>query len=175
MLTKTKALQFFGETDVIGKQIEIREGGEYKPFTIAGGKASGELIGGNLSVAVSLIGTGYDINTENKIIFLEETSEEPYRVDRMLTQMIMSGKFDKAAGVALGVFDNCEPKEDKPSFKNSFSLKEVLFDRFAGFKIPVVYGLSFGHIKNKFTLPFGIHAELDADTKKITLLEKSVL
>jgi muramoyltetrapeptide carboxypeptidase len=155
--------------------ISIPEENNPEPITITNGKAAGELVGGNLSVAVSLIGTEYDINTENKIIFLEETSEEPYRIDRMLTQMIMSGKFEKAAGIALGVFDNCEPKKDKPSFDSSFSLKEVLFDRLYGLGIPVVYGLSFGHIKNKFTLPLGIKAELNSDEKEITLLEKAVV
>jgi len=147
---------------------------ETAPVKIAGGIAAGELIGGNLSVVVSLIGTGYDIDTENKIIFLEETKEEPYRIDKMLTQMLMSGKFDKASGIALGVFDDCEPRKDKPSFENSFSLMEVLYDRLAGLGIPVVYGLSFGHIKNKFTIPFGINAELNTDEGKITLLEESV-
>ncbi|MDO8548953.1 MAG: LD-carboxypeptidase [Ignavibacteria bacterium] len=146
-----------------------------EPVTITSGKAEGELIGGNLSVVVSLIGTEYDVDTENKIIFLEETTEEPYRVDRMLTQMLMSGKFDKAAGIALGIFDNCEPKKENPSFKNSFSLMEVLFDRLSGLGIPVVYGLSFGHIKNKFTLPFGIKVELNTDEKKLTLLGKAVI
>jgi len=155
--------------------ISIPEEDNPEPITITNGKAAGELVGGNLSVAVSLIGTEYDINTKNKIIFLEETSEEPYRIDRMLTQMIMSGKFEKAAGIALGVFDNCEPKKDKPSFDSSFSLMEVLFDRLYGLGIPVVYGLSFGHIKNKFTLPFGIKAELNSDEKEITLLEKAVV
>jgi muramoyltetrapeptide carboxypeptidase len=146
-----------------------------EPITITNGKAEGELVGGNLSVAVSLIGTEYDIDTENKIIFLEETTEEPYRVDRMLTQMLMSGKFDEASGIALGVFDNCEQKKENPSFENSFSLIEVLFDRLSGLGIPVVYGLSFGHIKNKFTLPFGIKAELNSDEKILTLLEEAVI
>jgi muramoyltetrapeptide carboxypeptidase len=93
----------------------------------------------------------------------------------MLTQMLMSGKFEGAAGIALGVFDNCEPKKEDPSFENSFSLMEVLFDRLSGLSMPVIYGLSFGHIKNKFTLPFGINAELNADEKKLTLLEKAVI
>ncbi len=146
-----------------------------EPITITSGKAEGELIGGNLSVVVSLIGTEYDIDTANKIIFLEETTEEPYRVDRMLTQMLMSGKFDDASGIAVGVFDNCEPKKEDPSFENSFSLMEVLFDRLSGLGIPVVYGLSFGHIKNKFTLPFGIKAELNAGEKTLTLLEQAVI
>jgi muramoyltetrapeptide carboxypeptidase len=143
--------------------------------TIVSGKAVGELVGGNLSVLNSLIGTKYDFNGEGKIIFLEEIGEEPYRIDRMLTQLIQSGNFDKAAGIAMGVFKNCEPKEKDPSFSKSFSLMEVLFDRLSNLNIPVIYGLSFGHIKNKFTLPVGITAELNTINQTITLLETAVI
>jgi len=146
----------------------------YGLTTVNSGTASGELVGGNLSIVVSLIGTDYDIDTEGKIIFLEEYVEEPYRVDRMLTQLIQAGKFDRAAGVALGVFSKCESKEENPSFSSSFTLMEVLKDRLADLKIPVVYGLSFGHVKDKFTIPFGIKAELDADQFKLKLLETAV-
>jgi muramoyltetrapeptide carboxypeptidase len=145
-----------------------------KITTIVSGKAEGELVGGNLSVLTSLIGTNYDFNGQGKIIFLEEIGEEPYRVDRMLTQMIQAGKFNGASGIALGVFKNCEPKKKDASFDSSFSLIEVLFDRLSDLKIPVVYGLSFGHIKNKFTLPVGIKARLDTINQTITLLESAV-
>jgi len=141
---------------------------------IKSGKAEGELIGGNLSVVVSLIGTEFDIDTSGKIIFLEDIGEEPYRIDRMLTQLIQAGKFEKAAGVALGVFKDCESKKENPSFDSSFSLMEVLFDRLSNLNIPVIYGLSFGHIKNKFTLPLGVNAELDVDNQTLTLLETAV-
>ncbi|NWF90874.1 MAG: LD-carboxypeptidase [Ignavibacteriaceae bacterium] len=143
--------------------------------TIFSGKAVGELVGGNISVINSLIGTEFDFNAEGKIIFLEEIGEEPYRIDRMLTQLIQAGKFEKAAGIALGVFKNCEPKEKDPSFDSSFSLMEVLFDRLSRLNIPIIYGLSFGHIKNKFTLPVGIKAELDTMNQTITLLENAVI
>ena len=146
---------------------------EFKPYTITEGSAKGELIGGNLSVAVSLIGTPYDISTKNKIIFLEEMSEDPYRIDRMLTQMRMAGKFDGAAGVALGVFKDCKPS-DKSSFDSSFTLKEVLKSRLADLNIPVLYGMSFGHVKNKFILPAGLKAELDTSRQTITFLETAV-
>lgn len=146
---------------------------EYKPYTIKDGVGRGELVGGNLSVVVSLIGTQYDIIIRNKIIFLEEMEEEPYRIDRMLTQMKMAGKFDGAAGVALGVFKDCKPTE-KSSFDSSFTLKEVLNDRLGDLNIPVVYGMSFGHIKDKFILPFGITAELDSSNQTITLIETVV-
>jgi len=146
----------------------------YGTTTIISGTASGELVGGNLSIVVSLIGTEYDIDTKGKIIFLEEYIEEPYRIDRMLTQMIQAGKFDDAAGIALGVFRKCESKEENPSFSNSFNLMEVLKDRLSNLKIPVVFGLSFGHVKDKFTIPFGIKAELDAYNYKLKLLETAV-
>ena len=155
--------------------ISVPDENGIEPVTITNGKAEGELIGGNLSVIVSLTGTEYDINTENKIVFLEETNEEPYKIDRMLTQLLMAKKLDKAAGIALGVFDNCEQKKENPSFEYSFSLMEVLFDRLSHLGIPLVYGLSFGHIKNKITIPFGIKAELDADSKTLTLLEAAVV
>lgn len=154
---------------------EANSKSEYTPFVIHGGKATGRLVGGNLSIVASLIGTKYDLDTHGKIIFLEEVGEEPYRIDRMLTQMMQAGKFKHAAGVALGVFSKCDPKPDQSSIANSFSMQEVVKERFSQFKIPVVYGLSFGHIVNKFTLPFGINAELDADKQTITLLENAVL
>lgn len=146
---------------------------EFKPLTIKEGVGRGELIGGNLSVVVSLIGTPYDINTRDKIIFLEEMEEDPYRIDRMLTQLRMAGKFEGAAGVVLGIFRDCKPS-DKTSFDTSFTLIEVLKNRLGDLNIPVVYGMSFGHVKDKFILPVGVTAELDSTNQTITILEPSV-
>jgi muramoyltetrapeptide carboxypeptidase len=149
----------------------------YNPYgitVISDGRAEGKLIGGNLSLVVSLIGTEYDLDFDDKIIFLEEFLEEPYRVDRMLTQMIQAGKFKNVSGIALGVFKKCEPSKNNPSFNGSFTLMEVLKDRLGNLGVPVIYGLSFGHIADKFTLPFGIHAELNAETKQLKLLESAV-
>jgi muramoyltetrapeptide carboxypeptidase len=153
-------------------------GNDYNPYgitTLAEGNAQGELVGGNLSIVVSLIGTDYDVDSFGKIIFLEEFIEEPYRIDRMLTQMIQAGKFKNAAGIALGVFKLCEPNKTNSSFNGSFSLMEVLKDRLGNLGIPVVYGLSFGHMADKFTLPFGGKAEINTETKQLKLLESAVL
>ena len=152
-----------------------KEGELYQVTTIRSGKASGKLIGGNLSVAVSLMGTPYDIDYDDKIVFFEEIGEEPYRIDRMLTQMLQAGKLQKAAGLVLGVFDKCIPKPDESGIANSFSLKEVLMNRLMNLNIPVIYGMSFGHIQNKFTLPFGIDAVLDTVEQTITLLEPACI
>ena len=143
-------------------------------FVINEGVAEGELVGGNLSIVVSMIGTEYDIDSKGKIIFLEEIGEEPYRIDRMLTQMRQSGKFDGCRGLALGVFERCEARERDPEFPRSLTLKQVLKDRLGDLDIPVIYGLSFGHITNKFTLPFGIKAKLDTYNRKLTLIDKAV-
>lgn len=148
---------------------------KYGITAISEGIAAGELIGGNLTIAVSLIGTEYDIDYSGKIIFLEEFLEEPYRIDRMLTQMIQAGKFENSAGIALGVFKHCESDEKNPSFHGSFNLMEVLKDRLGNLGIPVVYGLSFGHVTDKFTLPFGVKAELSSENNQIKLLEPGVL
>ena len=146
----------------------------YGITTIAEGNAIGELIGGNLSIVASLIGTDYDIDFKGKIVFLEEFIEEPYRIDRMLTQMLQAGKFNNVAGIALGVFKMCESDKINPSFENSFNLMEVLKDRLGNLGIPVVYGLSFGHVVDKFTLPVGVKAELNTERQQLKLLEPAV-
>lgn len=161
------------------ENLEIKSAAEnnndeaYKVVTIKKGIAKGKLTGGNLTLAATMIGTPYDINSEGKILFFEETDEEPYRIDRMLTHLIQAGKFDNAAGVILGVFKNIIPKST--GIQNSFSLKEVLIDRLSQFDFPIIYGMSFGHVINKFTIPFGIEAEIDSLNQKITLLEPACL
>jgi len=147
----------------------------YGITVISDGIAEGELIGGNLTLAVSLIGTEYDVDYSGKIIFLEEFLEEPYRVDRMLTQMIQAGKFEDVKGIALGVFKLCESDKTNPSFSNSYTLMEVLKDRLGNLGMPVIYGLSFGHVVDKFTIPIGINAELNTNNQELKLLEPSVI
>jgi muramoyltetrapeptide carboxypeptidase len=154
--------------------VEETDDTDFDRYTIRSGTADGILVGGNLSILASLLGTPYDMNYDNKIIYLEEVGEEPYRVDRMLTELMLAGKFKNAAGIAMGVFKNCEPRKRNASFTNSFSLREVIFDRLFDLGIPVIYGLSFGHITNKFTLPTGINARLNVAEQTLTLLESSV-
>lgn len=163
------------KTLTIKKAIEENIDDEYTSYPIITGKAEGKLVGGNLSIVASMVGTKYDIPSEGKIIFLEEIGEEPYRVDRMLMQMKLAGKFDGAKGIAMGVFKNSRSKKNDEEPITSFTLKEVLFDILGSLKIPIIYGLSFGHISNKFTLPVGISAELDTLNQTVTFLEPAVI
>jgi len=156
-------------------EMKNHEEKEEQIVVIKDGIAEGELVGGNLSIVVSMVGTEYDIDVKNKILFLEDVGEEPYRIDRMLTQLLQGTNLKQAAGIALGVFKNCEIDKDDPEFNNSFTLLEVFKDRLGKLNLPVIYGLSFGHIADKFTLPFGVKAKLDTRVKSITLLESSVV
>ncbi len=142
-----------------------------KTEVITEGKCRGRLIGGNLSLLTATAGTRFGLKkVKNRILFIEDVGEKPYRVDRMLTQLRQSIDMRSLAGIALGVFTG--GKVDEGS--SSQTLIEVLKDRLGDLGIPVIYGLSFGHIRDQFTLPVGIRAELDTKNATITLLESSV-
>ncbi len=138
--------------------------------TIQPGMAQGRLTGGNLAMVVSTLGTRYEIDTRDAILFLEEINEEPYRIDRMLTQLWLAGKLQTCKGIAFGNFRNCEAKGISITGP-SFTLSQVFHERIAPLGVPAVYGLPFGHVRSKLTLPLGIRAELDATKKQLTLLE----
>lgn len=134
---------------------------------INNGIASGELIGGNLSLICSSLGTKYEINTKNKILFLEEVDEVPYKVDRMLTHLKQSGKLKEANGIILGAFTNCIA----PNNKKSLSLQEVFNEIILPLKKPTISNLACGHCLPTLTLPLGEKVLLDANNKKIKILK----
>lgn len=138
--------------------------------TLTSGKAKGELVGGNLTVLVSMVGTSHEPNWQNKILFIEETGEEPYRIDRMLWQLKQANVFKEINGVVIGAFTKCNPDEPE----KSFSLEEVLDQHFKNVSFPVYKGATIGHIIPKFTLPIGLNASMDADQFSITLMEQAV-
>lgn len=142
----------------------------FKRVTWKSGVSEGRLTGGNLSVLTALIGTPYAPDIRDALLCLEDVSEAPYRIDRMLTHLHQSLGLDTIAGAALGVFSRCEPRDNEPSL----TLREVLDQHFATSPVPAAYGLSFGHIAENLTLPFGIRARLDSGEGTLTLLEPAV-
>jgi len=138
------------------------------------GKARGRLIGGNLTLVSSLMGTPYEPDVRGKIFFLEDIGEEPYRMDRMLQQMLLAGKFDQCAGVVFGECVDCGPKKFEPSMTFNYTLGEVLDQVFAKVKVPVFHGLVIGHTSDQITLPLGVMASMDADAKQLTIEEAAV-
>jgi muramoyltetrapeptide carboxypeptidase len=134
------------------------------------GKAEGIWLGGNLTVFCSLLGTPYMPEVKHSILFLEDTMEEPYSIDRMLTQLKLAGVFDKIKGIAFGKCTKCIAEEpDK-----AFTIQEVFAQHFSKMKIPVVTGLPIGHTEQKLTIPLGCNGILDTSLKLIQFTEKSV-
>jgi muramoyltetrapeptide carboxypeptidase len=150
---------------------ELVRGDEYQAFVISPGKATGALIGGNLSLLAALVGTSFEADYRGKIVFIEEVGEKPYRIDRLLTQLLQATNLKDAAGIALGVFSDCAPKPDE----SSWSLRETLMDRLGGLNIPVQYGFPFGHIADQATIPYGLTASLNTDLGSLTFEDSGVV
>lgn len=125
-----------------------------------GGKALGILLPANLTVATHLLQTSVQPNLRGAILALEDVTEYPYRIDRMLTQWRMMGVFKQIKGIALGRFSRCEPYPGS----NSWSIIEVLRDRLGDLNIPLIYDLPFGHDGVNAALPVGQLVYLDGDT-----------
>lgn len=143
-------------------------------LSLQGGEAIGKLVGGNLKMIVSTLGTPYEIDTTDAILFLEDVGEHPYQIDRMLTQLRLSGKLDKCKGFVFGTFKNINQR--KPFFPNySLTIKEVVEQVIKPFNKPILMEMPIGHIENKLTFPIGIEARLNADKKEIELIESPVM
>lgn len=124
-----------------------------------GGQAEGVLLPANLTVATHLLHTPLQPDLEGVILALEDVTEAPYRIDRMLTQWRLGGLFCKIRGVALGRFSQCDPPPNVPSF----TVDEVLRDRLGDLGIPVVAHLPFGHDGVNAALPVGVPVRLDGN------------
>jgi muramoyltetrapeptide carboxypeptidase len=137
------------------------------------GISDGRLIGGNLSVFSSLTGTDYLPDPEDKILFLEEIGEVPYRIDRMLNQLKLSGYLGKIKGVILGSFIDCTETDQQ---RKSLKLEEVLADYFiSNYHAPVVYNLNHGHIGNNLTIPIGLKVRINGTNSTIEYLESHLI
>ncbi len=143
---------------------------EYLKQTVNPGTAEGQLVGGNLMLMASSLGTPWEIDTKGRIVFIEEVGERTYCVDRMLTQLRLAGKFEDCAGVVFGDFADC-PIE-YPEY--GLSLEEIIRDVAAPCGKPIFTGLRCGHCTPKLTLPFGVKCRMDADKCTLTVLESAV-
>ena len=141
--------------------------------TIVSGKAIAPIIGGNLTLISTLMGTPYEVDCRGKILLIEDVGEEPYRMDRMLMQLHLAGKFKDAVGIIVGECVDCKPSDYKPSIGSNFSLGEVLDAILGKLTIPVFYGLTFGHTDDQLTLPMGVVSEMDADRCSFAIKESA--
>jgi muramoyltetrapeptide carboxypeptidase len=141
---------------------------EGRAETLAGGVAEGPLLGGNLSLLSSTLGTPFAIRPEGAILFIEEVGEHPYRLDRLLSHLRLAGVLSAVAGIAVGGIT------ESPQIEGAPDAAEVVRDALGGLGIPVAIGFPFGHIDDNWTLPMGVRARLDADAGTLALLEPAV-
>lgn len=138
--------------------------GQTKLVSLKGGKAVGRLVGGNLTLICSTLGTPYAIEPEGKILFIEDTGEAPYRIDRSLSQLRLAGVLDKIKGFVAGQFSRADEKE----------VERILEEYFGKGKIPAIRNFPVGHVQNNATLPHGALVELNADELSLRVLENPV-
>jgi muramoyltetrapeptide carboxypeptidase len=131
-----------------------------------GNVATGKLLPCNLTVATHLLGTPLQPDLTGVILAIEDVTEAPYRIDRLLTHWRLTGILSKVAGIAIGRFSQCDP----PAGSSSFTVEEVLRDRLTDLQIPIVANLPFGHDGCNAALPVGVEAILDGNTGELKCL-----
>ncbi|MBF0298048.1 MAG: LD-carboxypeptidase [Oligoflexia bacterium] len=140
--------------------------------TLKPGRASGLLIGGNLSLIINSIGTPYEINTKNSILFLEDIAESLEVIDNYLMQLKLAGKLKKIKGIIFGKMVNCPLEPSK-----EFTIRDLIKDTLSDIDVPIVYGLPSGHLDEKeihITLPLGVNATLDGYRSSLIINESAV-
>ncbi len=129
------------------------------------GKGSGHLYGGCLSMLVASLGTQFEIQADDCILFVEDIAEKPYRIDRMLMQMRLAGKLEKVRGFVFGEMLDCAPPKGE-----TYNLQQVIMRVLAPFNVPIIYGLKSGHVSSgNITLPIGVETELEAQGADVSL------
>ncbi|GAB3886367.1 S66 peptidase family protein [Spirosoma agri] len=141
-------------------------------MTLRPGIARGQLVGGNLTVLSHLVGSAYLPDWKGKILFVEDTHEDIYSVDRMLTHLKLAGILNQIAGFIFGKCTACEPGSGG---YGSLTFDDILSDHIVPLNVPAFAGSMIGHITDKFTVPLGVNAEIDASKGTIRLLERAVL
>jgi muramoyltetrapeptide carboxypeptidase len=143
-------------------ELEARE-------TMHPGNAQGEVIGGCLSVVVAMIGTPFEPRFDGRILFLEDTGEKAYRIDRMLVQLRQSGALGRVAGIVFGAIRAIDGNEQETQLIARFAAEQT-----AGLGCPVLYGVEAGHGTENFTIPFGVVARIDSAARRIIFAEPAV-
>lgn len=132
------------------------------------GKAQGEIIGGNLALLSDLIGTPSDIDTNGKILFIEDISEYRYNIDRMMWQLLRAGKLENLAGLIVGSFNDTQDNETPFGITE----QEIVHEKVKKFKYPVCYDFPIGHQAKNLAIKIGAIYELDVSEQGVRLNEK---
>ena len=147
------------------KELIIENPLKEKIYTIYPGEAQGLLVGGNLSLITSTLGTSYEIDTRNKVLFIEEIGEYIYRIDRMLMHLYHAGKLDDCNGIIYGDFNDCRKFNDDDN-----EMIELLQEISEKVNKPAIYNLQAGHCMPMLTLPLGVKCSMDATNQRVKFM-----
>lgn len=171
--TKNGFIKAAFQSKPIGK---INELSSWKVFKR--GKATGRLLGGNLTVLRTLIGTKYNPDWKGAILFWEDCDLSYEDLDHFITHLKLTGIFDKISGMIIGANKNFEKivigEESKLEIKNRFSPKRIILERTKEYHFPIISGVAFGHQKDQITIPIGVQATIDASKRLFSIDESGV-
>ncbi len=157
-------------TNTQGSDYQLANPPGEEMVTVVPGTAIGQLVGGNLTLVVASLGTPYEIDLQGKILFLEDVEENEQRIDRMLTQLQLTGKLDGLAGILLGGWTDCGPPDPKHP-ENSLRLETIVDEILTPLNIPILMNVTCGHVLPTMSLPLGKTVKVDATAKTITVVE----
>jgi muramoyltetrapeptide carboxypeptidase len=135
--------------------------------TIRPGKVKGKILGGNLTVLTSLSGTPFLPDFKNAILFIEDIGEDPYKIDRMMSTLMLNGTLSQIKGFIFGQCTDCNPSGGY----GSLTLDDILEDYILPLNIPAYKGAMIGHVPKQFIIPVGSQVEMDAEAGSFQLLE----
>lgn len=163
--------EHFWELVTGSKGVTLENPADEPTLVLRKGKATGRILGGNLALVTSLLGTPYSPDFRNSILVLEDIDEAPHRIDRMLMQLVNAGVLKRIRGLVYGRFTDCVPSD--PS-KPHLTTEQVLTEYAGRITTPVMGNFQYGHIPRKLTLPWGVRVEMDATRGTVRLLESAV-
>lgn len=178
------AVDFGGEVDEFTEEVfwrtitsdkkigKLANPDDEKFYVLTKGRGEGQLVGGNLSLVVSLMGTKYQPDFKDSILFLEEIAEPPYKIDRFFNQLRLANVFGNIKGLIFGRFVDCY---DTDATQRSFTLNEVIVDYFEKLKLPVIYNVKHGHLTQNITLPIGLKCKINSSRGFIEINEAGVI
>jgi muramoyltetrapeptide carboxypeptidase len=143
-------------------------------LTVGGGAAEAPLAGGNLTLLCASIGTPYEVQTDGRVLMVEDLNVEPYMIDAMLNHLIRAGKLDRAAGFVFGTDVNLKPRTVPTAVESSLSIEQVLDELIAPLGIPAIANVPVGHGKRIATMPLGASVRVDGDAKTLEVVEAAV-
>ena len=147
-------------------------GDSLKVQTMVPGIASGKLVGGNLSLICSTMGSVFEIQTVGSILFIEDVGEAPYRIDRYLSELKLAGKLDRVNGIIIGRFSRRET--EAPDRSTDFKMHQVFQQYFSIMKVPVIFNFPSGHGSKNVSLPLGCIVEINTDFETFKVLEPPI-